>query len=297
MANPLGPSPQSTYLDMSIFNALFPKEGGKVVPVPLNFANQQSFNIDLSLLQQRGFIKNIQGVYIDNSNSNSPASVTVAGTNQTITCPGNSQGTFPIFLPANMVFTCTSAGGANVNFFFYNIPLPNSVWSATQAPIYSSSGYLEVSDVALDSAVSAGNVNVLENTTANNNVVKPYFAADELFTGSTATSTAQTITTGNPSFFITDIFVAITGDAAISGGAAELTVTLKDGAATIATGIAAVPAASGSGIAPVALIATRNIQYNSKANANHLTITLSSTLTTGKVYWNIAGGLCSNIGP
>lgn len=296
MAGPLGPSPQSTYLDIPIFNALFPKEGPKSIPVTLNFANQQSFNVDLTLLQQRGFIKTIQSVWVDNSQNASALSIQVAGSNQTVKIPGNSQGCLPIFVPASAQFVISCAGGQNATIYFTNVPLPAAVWSATSGFSFTGAGYLQVSDVALDACVSGGNLNVSPNGTGNNNVSKPFFVADEMFTGSATTTTAQTIITGNPSFFITDLFVALTGNAAASA-ASTLTVTLKDGATTIAEGLAAVPASSGTTLGAVPLIALHNLQYNSKANANTLNLTLSENLTAGAVYWNVAGGLTTNIGP
>ena len=54
---PLGPSQPSSFLDLSIFNGLFPQEGAKVIPAVLNFALQQTYNLDFTQLQAQKFIK------------------------------------------------------------------------------------------------------------------------------------------------------------------------------------------------------------------------------------------------
>lgn len=292
----IGPTQPFQYLDIPIFNALFPKEGPKAIPVPLNFALQQSFTVDLTILQQRGFIKDVQSVFVDNSLNTSALTVLASGSNMPLKIPGSAQGVLPIFAPNPPVFTISCAGGQQAIVYLCNIPLPAAVWPATAEPSFNSSGYLQVTDPVLDATVSGNNVNVIVNGTANNNVVKPIFQADELFTGSATTSAAQTITTGAPSFFITEVNVRLTGDAGLAG-AAEYTLTLKDGATTIAQGIAILATSGLTDAAPFDMITLHGIQYNSKTNAANLTLTGSANLTAGKYFWNIAGGLCSNIGP
>lgn len=292
----IGPAQASTFLDMSIYNAQFPSEGAKVVPVPLNFSLQTAFTIDLTLLQQRGFVKSFQSVFVDNSASVVPITISIGASNQRVVIPGSSQGVVPIFVPSNPVFTVSSAGGVVVPLFFCNVPLPAAVWPATQSFLFTSSGYLEVSDVALDGCIVSGNVNTTPNLIGNNNVVKPFFAADELYTGSTSATAAVTLITGSPSWFITDVFVHLTGDAAMAS-AGELTVSLIDDATTILEGIAYVPAASPVILGSTPLIESRALQYNSKNSASTLTIKLGTALTSGKVFWNVAGGLCANVGP
>ena len=173
--------------------------------------------------------------------------------------------------------------------------MPAAVWSVSGAPVITG-GLLQVQDPALEALISNGALQILLNGTGNNNTVKPFFVADELFTGNTTTTAAQTIITGSPSYFITDVTVAVSGDATVTGGA-ELSVLLKDGATTIAQGYADLASTPIPSLAPAKLIELRSIQYNSKGNAAALTLTLGSVLATGKVYWNIAGGLCTNIGP
>lgn len=293
----IGQSPSASYLDIPIFNALYPKEGAKAVPVPLNFALQASYTVDLTILQQKGYMSVFQSVFIDNSQSSQPVTLQVQGSNQKIVCPGNSQGTFPIFVPGSAIFTVSSSGSAYVVLYLSNVPLPSCVWSATSSFAFSAAGYLEVTDVALDACVTGSNLNILENGTANNNVVKPVFLADELFTGSlvaATTATAATITTGNVSFFITSIslFSTITETTA-----ADVVVTLKDGATVIITWPVFAPATAN--LAAPQQFNMNDLQYNSKGSAQTLTLNIGAAGAgvAGAIYYNIAGGLCSNIGP
>lgn len=290
----IGPTQPAVYLDIPVFNSLFPKEGGKVIPVTLNFALQQSFALDFTLLQQSGYISLFQSVFIDNSQNTQPVTIVVNGSNQNLICPGSSQGTFILLCPNPPKMTVNCAGGNFVNLFLCNLPLPEAVWSATSNFTFTALGYLETSDVALDATISGGAVNVILKATENNDVVKPFYGADELYTGSTTTTTAQTIITGTPSYFMTDLFVALSGDATISGGG-ELTVTIKDGTTAILQSVCYLGATAVAGILP--LLDFSGLQFNSKASGNTLNLSLSAVLTAGKCFWNVAGGLTANIGP
>lgn len=294
---PLGPSQSAQWFTDNVYNGRFPTQGPKVVPVPLDFSLQQSFTIDLTQSARLKQIDIIQGVFFDNSLNTTPLTIVTKTTNQNLSCPGSSQGYLPLFAGDTPIFTVTCQGGHRATIFFNNIPLPAAVWPATGSPLFNASGAMIVSDAVLDAAVNANVLSVLLNGTGNNNVTKPFFVADELFTGSSSTTSAQTVITGAPSFFITDVQVAVSGGATL-GAAGELTITLKDDATTIAQGIAfinnAVPATS---LAPLRLIDLPNLQYNSKGSAKLLTLTASAVLTAGKFYWNIGGGVCTNIGP
>lgn len=291
------PTQAGSYLDIPVFNALFPKEGGKVVPITLDFTTNTAILVDLTLMQQRGYINIIQSVFIDNSANSVPVLFSFNGSNMPLRVPGNSQAVLPIFMSNPPRFTATCSGGNVVPIILANIPMPAAVWNATAAFDFDGSGNLLVSDAALDACITSGILSVGVNAFGNADTAKLFYVGDEMFTGSTATSTAQTITTGSPSFFITSLDVLLSGDAALAA-AAEYTVTIKDGATTIAQGIAALPSASVTdGRAPISLIRLPNLQYNSKGNGNNLLIQGSAALSSGKLFWNIAGGLTSQIGP
>lgn len=293
----IGPTPPTQYLSMAVFNGQFPQEGPKMIPISLNFGLQQSYNIDLTLAEATAQMRSIQSLYYDNSQNATPLQIVCQGTQQVLNLPGHSAGTIPIFQTVPSVFKITCQGGGTAQVIFANIPLPAQIWPTTGEPSFNAAGYLQVTDVALDAIISGGVLQTGMNATDNNNVVKPWFGADELFTGSVTASGNTVVTTGNPSYFITDATVYVTADAALAA-AGELTVQLRDNATVIATGIAVLPnAGATSPIGPYKIIELRNIQFNSKASTVALNLNLSAALTAGHVYYNIAGGLCSNIGP
>lgn len=296
MAN-IGPSPPLQYLSLDVYNGRFPAEGPKIIPVSLNFALQQSFNVDLTLAQQTAQMRSVQAVWYDNSQNATPVTILSQGTQQNLILPGHSQGCLPIFQTVPSKFTVTCTGGAAVLLQFINVPLPACVWPTTAEPSFTTLGYLQTSDVALDAIITSNSLAVTMNGTGNNNVLKPFFIADELFSGSVTAAGNSVVTTGAPSYFITEAHVYISADASLAA-AGELTVQLRDNATVIATGIALLPNAGGTApIGPYELIELENIQFNSKASTVALNLNLSAALTGGHVYYNIAGGLCSNIGP
>lgn len=295
MAN-LGPTQSIQYFNIDIFNGRFPPDGPRVVPIPLDFSLQQTYNVDLTLVQAQKQISLIQGAYIDNSLNASPLQIVALGTGQNISFPGKAGGSVPIFQTNPPKFTITCTGGQRATVFFTNVPLPACVWPSTAMPSFNANGYMQVTDVALDAIIASNSLPVTQQGTGNNNVLKPFFVADELFTGSANDAAAHNIIVGNPSFFITEVHVFVSGNASLAA-AAEYTITLKDDATTIATGVAFLPNAAGTNFQPAVMLELDNIQYNSKGNAKNLSLTASAALTSGHFYWNIAGGLCSNIGP
>lgn len=178
------------------------------------------------------------------------------------------------------------------------MPLPSAVWGANGSFQFTNLGYLEVSDVALDACIASGNLNVTPNLIGNNNVIKPYFAGDEIYSGNIAGATSSvvaTIVTGNPSFFITTMQLSHN----LIGSAAACKMTLFDGA----TQIFQTPFDVGASVSTFGTTLPSNgitgLQYNSKGNANKLTLVLDPVTgyVSGNIYWNFFGGLCTNIGP
>lgn len=297
--NPVQPV-QVGYSSVGIYNGPIPREGPKDIPISLDFSIQNTYQIDFTLIQQRGLISELQAVYIDNSLNASSVSLIVNGSNQKIVSAANSQGFYPILAPNPPKFTSQSIGGVAVQMHFLNIPITCLTWNTQNSTFnFTGSGYLNTSDVALDALIAGGTLPVSPKKQGQNDTLVPDFVGDDLFTGSTATTVAQTIIAGNPGFYFTFCDVEITPDA-ILGSAGELTVTLKDGATTIAQGICYLPASLGTitlETGPSVLIRLDNLQYNAKAGSNNLTLTLGTALTGGKVYWNVAGGQTAVIGP
>lgn len=102
---------------------------GKTLPYTAKLASATTDQLDLTNAQALGTIDQIQTVYIDNSGNASPISLTL-NSGQTITCPANSQGYFPLFSVNPPVIDFASNGGVNVTVFFGNMPMPVGNWSA-----------------------------------------------------------------------------------------------------------------------------------------------------------------------
>ncbi len=147
---------------LGAFNAMVPKEGPKVVPVTAQLAANASVVIDLTQIQQQGRISFIQGLMIDNSQNTQSLTITSQAFNQKIVVPAGAQAILPVFVINPPVFIAASNGGVNVPLFFFNVPLPAQVWNQGNTFSVNGSGYLNVTDVALDALISnLGNGNGL----------------------------------------------------------------------------------------------------------------------------------------
>lgn len=289
-------SQPSSYLTQSVFNAMFPKEGAKVIPVPLNFSLQTTYNVDLTLLKQQGFINSLQTVFVDNGLNSAAVTIQVSGSNQIIRCPAGSQGVYPIFVPSNPQFTIFSSGAVNVPVFFTNVPLPLNVWSSSGTFSFNSSGYLETTDVALDATVVNGAVNTNNQVTGDNGTQLPQSIGNHrqvqaaTASGNTAVIAAQGAGVG---WFITDYSITLSPDAAI-GSAGEFTVELQDAGnsnAVIAEAVAVLPTSSASGtLGPIIMDQRSGIYYNSKGTNAALNANLSVALTSGKCLVTVGWG-------
>ena len=280
-------------LPQSVQNQQLPAEGPKSVPVQIDFSVSQSQTIDLSQLMTQSKLSLVQGLYIDNSTNDVSTSVQVLGTNQLITAPPNTQGYYPILagIPTKLLVTSASTT-ALVPIYILNMPMPAVVWSVLQEAFTFIGGALEVTDVALDGTVNGNAINVIPQLQGSSGPI-PEFDGDTAFTGSTAATGDSTIIAAPGvalAFFLKHLDLSITADAAISGGAAELTITINDGATIIATAIVNVPASSGAGFFATRIMDLGPLNLPSLALNNALTINLSSALSTGKVVWNVIGG-------
>jgi hypothetical protein len=108
-----------------------PKQSPKSVPMIFDFSTATSFTVDFSSLISRAFINLIQTVFIDNAAGSTNVSISFEGTQQTVTCPPNSQGYFPILTLEQAKCTVSSPGTTVVNMQFINIPIAPCVWSTT----------------------------------------------------------------------------------------------------------------------------------------------------------------------
>lgn len=86
--------------------------------------------LDLTNAQTSGVIDQIQSIYIDNSGNLQPVTVGCSLTNQTVTCPPQSQGFFPLLIAMPPKITFTSTGAVIVPVWLINVPMPVGAWSA-----------------------------------------------------------------------------------------------------------------------------------------------------------------------
>ena len=110
------------------FFGLAPRTKPKSIPFPFPFAAQANYTLDLTEAEQTKDFEFIEALYIDNSANAAPATFTFSGTNQTISCPSNSQGYFPACAPKNAKITGSCTGGSDVLVQILNHPVPAAVW-------------------------------------------------------------------------------------------------------------------------------------------------------------------------
>lgn len=115
-------------------NKAVPVEGGVGIPVLLQIpaAGALALPGDFGQEQASGAIGFVQSVYIDNSASANPLTLTFPGTQQNITVKGHTQGYYPV-VPFTGTFTWQAAmnGGGNVPVIFMNVRFEAAQW-ATQ---------------------------------------------------------------------------------------------------------------------------------------------------------------------
>lgn len=81
-------------------------------------------------------IKNLQSIFIDNSENADAATLVINSSGEVLTVPAYAQGTFPLFYIGELLqITCTTSGGVDVPVMFLNISLPLAIWFAQNPPI------------------------------------------------------------------------------------------------------------------------------------------------------------------
>lgn len=123
----------------SIFNALVPKEGPKMVPFIANFPTAASYLIDLTLTMQQTRITVIQSMFLDCSQATASTTVSVQGTQLVIELEAGDQGYFPLLVPeTGAKITVASASTKPVTIILLNVPVPASVWHTSASGAASS---------------------------------------------------------------------------------------------------------------------------------------------------------------
>lgn len=281
------------FIDYPVFNALVPSEGPKVVPAQFDFTIASSYSVDLSDLVFRKYITLVQTLFIYNPGTE-PVTITFDVAGQNIVFPPQSEGYVPVLVTNPPKCTITSVGGAsNVGVFFINVPMPSNIWPIVTYIPPSTAGLLQVQDAILESIVSGGFANVLNNRTVNNDGVKAVFRNDGVgATGTTAAAGNTLLHTAAAGlqFFVDRISLVVPGNGTLAA-AGVLTIQLRDNATVIAQWGVFLPNAVPATPAPTLLDVTINdLGYISSAAAAPLNLNLSAALTNGNVFYSIGVG-------
>jgi len=114
----------------NVFNMTLSSKGPLVVPQYIDMRTASEVEIDLSPLVQNGNIDFVSGAYVDNSDNTLELVIDIAGSNQRIIVPANSQMYVPLMAPNNpkFILSCSASPALIIQVFFYNIPLLPYLW-------------------------------------------------------------------------------------------------------------------------------------------------------------------------
>lgn len=123
------PEAQSGFVQTPIFNQMVPDEGAKSVRATCDWENVDEYTVDLTDAMQRGIIRSVQSLYIDNRDNSNAVTIQTTGSQQRITFPGLCQGYVPILLPVPGIFTVASTSSATKTFIHcLNVPMYPYIW-------------------------------------------------------------------------------------------------------------------------------------------------------------------------
>jgi hypothetical protein len=106
-----------------------PAEGPKCIPITLDFTVQDSYTLDYSNFQYRGYMSMVQTVFVDTSTSAVDVEINSPGSQQTLKIRAGTQGYYPILVPNPIKIIFTSPGGpADVKVQLLNFPVPHGQW-------------------------------------------------------------------------------------------------------------------------------------------------------------------------
>ena len=276
----------------NIFNQMIPSEGGRAVPLSLDFSTSNSWVINMTQLTSMKVIDIIQTIFIDNSQNSVSLSVNASISNQNIIVPPYSQGYYPILVPNNAVLTFTCIGGLiNTPVFLINIPLPASNWTKNGTPfIFNGSGYLEVSDPVLDAAIANNMLSVLNNKTGSGGKSYPDWIGNNTVQVRQATTASGVLITGAPGYYITGITVTIPADHAQAVAGLE-TLNIVDSSSGNIWSIDWYAPSVAAFIQDIVYTTPPGFYWNNKVANSTLNVTLLNALTTAAALVVINYGL------
>lgn len=188
----------------------------------------QSF--DFKSLANKHQIDNIQGVWIDNSQGQTPFSLTVNATFQVFTVPAGYQGVAPLYVTPDLV--CTLAGSGQVAVVFQNFPTPAAVWPASGPVPLPPGGFtfsgnsLETLDTGLAAKTEAGGLKAVEMLLSPGDVPIHARAGQPIFGSTIASGAVILAASGVLRPFVTDFNIQVSANAVPIGGAGAFTAAL-----------------------------------------------------------------------
>lgn len=107
----------------------WPAVGPKIITLPsFKWDTLTSYTIDFTIETLMDVIRNIQGVWFDNSSNSNKATLTLQGyTGMPITVPASTIFLIPLFVPEaapNFILTSTTAASQLTTLSFVNVPVP-----------------------------------------------------------------------------------------------------------------------------------------------------------------------------
>jgi hypothetical protein len=124
-------------VNLALDNQQIPSEGTKAIPMLLDFTLANQFTLDLTNIQQRGFLSMVQSLYIDNSTSDIPLQIFINGSQMVVVAKGRTQGWYTVMCPNPVKFAFSCPGGPGfdvttgrygIRVYFCNVPIPGVVW-------------------------------------------------------------------------------------------------------------------------------------------------------------------------
>lgn len=119
---------QNLFVPQPFFNALVPNEGPKGIPFTLDFSAATELDINYQNMQQRGFISEIQGVWIDTKDAGGTFEILVSVSGQRITIPVSRQGYVGLMVPNPPAFQFSCPSG-QVRIILVNFPVNTAIYA------------------------------------------------------------------------------------------------------------------------------------------------------------------------
>jgi len=150
-------------------NLLKGDKGAKAISCLCDFSAtgipSKGYTIDPTVFLQKGYIKTVQALYIDNSANNNVVTVSNPTFGQTFSLPAGWQGYFPILASdqSQQPLQVTSIGSAQAYVILLNVLMPLGIWAATATPSQSTTPQ-PTADAILDATVSGNQVQVFDSS-------------------------------------------------------------------------------------------------------------------------------------